>query len=243
MQAFRAASSPPACPLLRVGQWVARKSVGEGIGWAHSPFQASRALRRRGALRGPCILPPSTADERPKGSLRRAQGLGARTPLPHAAHSLSLECPSQRNRHPSPRLAAERAREAHKSTVLCFWAASSPPARPLLRLGQRVARKSVGEGIRWAHSPFQDSRALRRRAALRRVPGPAPRRRPPPAAAAAAAAAPPRRRRTRTRCRIRRLTCRRTRRAPLGARRLPTGTKATTRRALVLGCRLGLSIN
>ena len=56
-----------------------------------------------------------------KGSARfkRAQGLGAHTPLPHAAHSLSLECPSQRNRHPSPTLAAERAREALKS-VVCF---------------------------------------------------------------------------------------------------------------------------
>ena len=49
----------------------------------------------------------------------RAHGLGAHTPLPHAAHSLSLECPSQRNRHLSRRLAAERAREARKS-VVCF---------------------------------------------------------------------------------------------------------------------------
>jgi len=49
----------------------------------------------------------------------RAQGLSARTPLPHAAHSLSLECPSQRTRHLSRRLAAERAREARKS-VVCF---------------------------------------------------------------------------------------------------------------------------
>ena len=49
----------------------------------------------------------------------RAHGLGAHTPLPHAAHSLSLECPSQRNRHLSRRLAVERAREARKS-VVCF---------------------------------------------------------------------------------------------------------------------------
>ena len=69
-----AASSPPARPLLPVGQWVARKSVGEGIGWAHSPIPASRALRRRGALRGPWILPPSTADVRPrKLAARRAR--------------------------------------------------------------------------------------------------------------------------------------------------------------------------
>ena len=57
MQACGAASSPVARALLRVGQWVARKSVGEGIGWAHWPFQDSRALRRRGALREPWILP------------------------------------------------------------------------------------------------------------------------------------------------------------------------------------------
>ena len=31
-EACGAASSPPARPLLPVGQWVARKSVGEGIG-------------------------------------------------------------------------------------------------------------------------------------------------------------------------------------------------------------------
>ena len=49
----------------------------------------------------------------------RAHGLGAHTPLPHAAHSLSPECPSQRNRHLSRRLAVERAREARKS-VVCF---------------------------------------------------------------------------------------------------------------------------
>ena len=56
-----------------------------------------------------------------KGRARftRAQGLGAHTLLPHAAHSLSLECPSQRNRHLSSRLAVERAREARKS-VVCF---------------------------------------------------------------------------------------------------------------------------
>jgi hypothetical protein len=115
MQAFGAASSSPARPLLRVGQWVARKFVGEGIGWAHSPFQDSRALRRRGAHREPWILPPST----PNGTM---QACGA---------------------------------------------ASSPAARPLLRVGQWVARKFVGEGIGWAHSPFQDSRALRRRGAHR----------------------------------------------------------------------------
>ena len=51
-----AASSPPARPLLPVGQWVARKSVGEGIGWVHWPIPASRALRRRGKrLRAVCV--------------------------------------------------------------------------------------------------------------------------------------------------------------------------------------------
>ena len=50
-------------PLPLVGQWVARKSVGEGIGWGRSPFPDSRALRRRGALREPWFLPPLTADE------------------------------------------------------------------------------------------------------------------------------------------------------------------------------------
>ena len=115
-EACGAASSPPARPLLPVGQWVARKSVGEGIGWAHSPIPASRALRRRGALRGPWVLPPSTAG-----------------------------C----------------------ETKVAFGAASSPPARPLLPVGQWVARKSVGEGIGWAHSPIPASRALRRRGALR----------------------------------------------------------------------------
>ena len=89
--------------------------MGEGIGWDHSPFPASRALRRRGALREPWILSPSTAD----------------------------------------------------GTMQACGAASSPPARPLLLVGQWVARKSVGESIGWAHSPFPDSRALRRRGALR----------------------------------------------------------------------------
>ena len=54
----------------------------------------------------------------------RAQGLSAHTPLPHAAHSLSLKCPSQRNRHPSPRLAVERARGKLGSR----WCAFGAPA-------------------------------------------------------------------------------------------------------------------
>ena len=80
---------------------------------------------------------------RDQGSLRRAQGLGTHTPLPHAAHSLSLECPSQRNRHPSPRLAAERAREALKS-VVCFR-----------RAGVRKRRGELASNATWLRHPAE----------------------------------------------------------------------------------------
>ena len=73
------------------------RDLGEGIGWVHSPIPASRALRRRGALRAGLVD-----------------------------------------------LAAFDGRCETKEAC---GAASSPPARPLLPVGQWVARKSVGEGI------------------------------------------------------------------------------------------------
>jgi len=87
---------------------------------------------------------------------KRAQGLGAHTPLPHASHNLSLECPSQRNRHPSPRLAAERAREALKS-VVCFRRAP--------------AFENEGERARFQARP----RPRRSHPATPRIPQPQPR--------------------------------------------------------------------
>ena len=72
------------------------RDLGEGIGWVHSPIPASRALRRRGALRAGLVD-----------------------------------------------LAAFDGRCETKEAC---GAASSPPARPLLPVGQWVARKSVGEG-------------------------------------------------------------------------------------------------
>ena len=48
---------PPARRLPLVGDWMARGSMAEGIGWLHSPIPASiGALRRRGALRGSRIV-------------------------------------------------------------------------------------------------------------------------------------------------------------------------------------------
>ena len=81
--------------------------------------RAERAPTRRSARRGDTKKPPPKPQARrrtregssevsgvlsarrrskTKGrelASKRAQGLGAHTPLPHAAHSLSLECPSQ----------------------------------------------------------------------------------------------------------------------------------------------------
>ena len=79
------------------------------------------AERARGSSEVGGVLSARRRCDKGRGELAsmRAQGLSAHTPLPHAAHSLSLECPSQRNRHLSRRLAVERAREARKS-VVCF---------------------------------------------------------------------------------------------------------------------------
>ena len=56
-EAHGAAISPPARRLPLVGDWMARGSMAEGIGWLHSPIPASiGALRRRGALRGSRIV-------------------------------------------------------------------------------------------------------------------------------------------------------------------------------------------
>ena len=81
--------------------------------------QARRRTRERSSEVGGVLSARRRSKRKGRARFMRAQGLGAHTPLPHAAHSLSLECPSQRNRHLSPRLAAERAREARKS-VVCF---------------------------------------------------------------------------------------------------------------------------
>ena len=116
---------------------------------------ASSGERRTGASRrqdaASDVGPPSPLEGLRAQYFKRAQGLGAHTPLPHAAHSLSLECPSQRNRHLSPRLAAERAREAQKS-VVCFRRAGVDhkrkgrprfQARPRPQRSAREALKSV----------------------------------------------------------------------------------------------------
>ena len=81
--------------------------------------QARRRTRERSSEVGGVLSARRRSKRKGRARFLRAHGLGAHTPLPHAAHSLSLECPSQRNRHLSPRLAAERAREARKS-VVCF---------------------------------------------------------------------------------------------------------------------------
>ena len=47
-EARGAPSSPPALRLLPVGQWVARGSMVEGIGWLHLPIPASEAVGARG---------------------------------------------------------------------------------------------------------------------------------------------------------------------------------------------------
>ena len=62
----RADLATPARRLPLAAKWMARGSMVEGVGWLHSHIPASQALRRRGALRGPWILPPSTADVRPR---------------------------------------------------------------------------------------------------------------------------------------------------------------------------------
>ena len=82
--------------------------MGEGIGWDHSPFPASGAHGRRGALREPWIAALDAANE---------------------------------------------TREACGAPI-------SPPALRLPRVGQSVARKSMGEGIGWDHSPFPASEAV-----------------------------------------------------------------------------------
>ena len=88
--------------------------------------QARRRTREREARKSVVCFRRAGVDHKRKGRARfmRAQGLGAHTPLPHAAHSLSPGCPSQRNRHPSLRLAVERAREKLGSR----WCAFGAPA-------------------------------------------------------------------------------------------------------------------
>ena len=106
--------------------WIGRTRA-EAVG-----AQSSAQLHTASAHAGSTPLP------------RSAYGC-AHTPLPHAAHSLSLECPSQRNRHPSPRLAAERAREALKS-VACFRRAGVRKRR-----GELASKRAQGLG---AHTPL-----------------------------------------------------------------------------------------
>ena len=110
------------------------------------PSRRLAAERAREALKSVvCFRRAGVRKRRGELASKRAQGLGAHTPLPHAAHSLSLECPSQRNRHPSPRLAAERAREALKS-VVCFRRAGVRKRR-----GELASKRAQGLG---AHTPL-----------------------------------------------------------------------------------------
>ena len=110
------------------------------------PSRRPAAERAREALKSVvCFRRAGVRKRRGELASKRAQGLGAHTPLPHAAHSLSLECPSQRNRHPSPRLAAERAREALKS-VVCFRRAGVRKRR-----GELASKRAQGLG---AHTPL-----------------------------------------------------------------------------------------
>ena len=86
--------------------------------------QARRRTRERSSEVGGVLSARRRSKRKGRARFLRAQGLSAHTPLPHAAHSLSLECPSQRNRHLSPRLAAERARGKLGSR----WCAFGAPA-------------------------------------------------------------------------------------------------------------------
>ena len=107
--------------------------------------QARRRTREGSSEVGGVLSARRRSKTKGRARFKRAQGLGAHTPLPHAAHSLSLECPSQRNRHPSPRLAAERAREALKS-VVCFRRAGVRKRR-----GELASKRAQGLG---AHTPL-----------------------------------------------------------------------------------------
>ena len=86
--------------------------------------QARRRTRERSSEVGGVLSARRRSKRKGRARFMRAHGLGAHTPLPHAAHSLSLECPSQRNRHLSRRLAAERARGKLGSR----WCAFGAPA-------------------------------------------------------------------------------------------------------------------
>ena len=84
--------------------------------------QARRRTRERSSEVGGVLSARRRSKRKGRARFLRAQGLSAHTPLPHAAHSLSLECPSQRNRHLSRRLAAERARGKLGSRWCAFGA-------------------------------------------------------------------------------------------------------------------------
>ena len=92
--------------------------------------QARRRTRERSSEVGGVLSARPISKRKGRARFTRAQGLSAHTLLPHAAHSLSLECPSQRNRHLSSRLAVERARVALKS-VVCFRRAGVDHKRKL----------------------------------------------------------------------------------------------------------------
>ena len=114
-EAYGAASSPPARRLLLVGQWVARKSIWEGIGWAHSPVPAFGAHGRRGGLES-CIVALRRPTRR-EASFRHCDlAIGPPAAPPRSAASrlgsvflrhMSLSRPPK----PRHRLAAHRARE------------------------------------------------------------------------------------------------------------------------------------